>query len=247
MSPTTYLITGANRGLGLGLLEVYLSRPQSTVIAAVRDVNSDTSKALKSVPVGKGSKLILVKIDSASETDAKEAAEELKSHHGITHVDVIIANSGIGNHWGAASQTPAKEMHDHFNVNVVGPLLLFQAFLPLLEASSNPKYFVMSSSVGSISDMEHWPMPATAYGASKAAVNYVLRKIHFENPKIVSVSLHPGWVQTDMGNTVAATLGVPGPSLTLKDSISGLVKRIDGATLKTGGTFASYDGSDAPW
>ena len=69
MSGLTYVITGANRGIGKGLLETLVLRPQTTVIAAVRDVES-SKKTLSSVPVGSGSKIIVVKVDSTSATDA---------------------------------------------------------------------------------------------------------------------------------------------------------------------------------
>lgn len=162
------------------------------MIAAVRDVASSTSKSLASLPVGKGSKLITVKIDSVSETDARAAVDVLKSQHGITRLDTVIANAGIANYFGPALTTPVKEMHDHFVINTLAPLVLFQAVWPLLEQSKSPKFFVVSSTVGSIAGMESMPMPATAYGSSKAAVNYVVRKIHFEHPKLTAVALQPG-------------------------------------------------------
>lgn len=76
MSGLTYLITGSNRGIGKGLLEVFVSRPDTTVIAAVRDVEKST-KDLSAAKTGKGSKVIIVKIDSTSETDAAVAVKEV--------------------------------------------------------------------------------------------------------------------------------------------------------------------------
>ncbi|KZP11869.1 NAD(P)-binding protein [Athelia psychrophila] len=190
-SNTTYLITGANRGLGLGLTAIFLARPNNTVIAAVRNPSSaDSVASLKSLPVGASSKLILVKIDSLSETDAADAVKLLQAEHGITALDVVIANSGIANYVGPALTTPLHEMRAHFEVNTLGPLVLFQATAALLEAAQDGKFFVMSTGAGSIGNM--MPMPGTAYSSSKAAVNFITRKIHFEHEKITSVALTPG-------------------------------------------------------
>ncbi|KZP03547.1 aflatoxin biosynthesis ketoreductase-like protein nor-1, partial [Athelia psychrophila] len=202
--------------------------------------------SLKSLPVGASSKLILVKIDSLSEIDAADAVKLLQAEHGITALDVVIANSGIGNYLGPAVTTPLHEMRAHFEVNTLGPLILFQATAALLEAAQDGKFFVMSTAAGSIGDM--MPFPGTAYSSSKAAVNFITRKIHFEHEKITSVALTPGWVQTDMGDASASTLGTPRSTLTVKESVAGLVKIIDSATrAETSGTFVSYDGSICAW
>lgn len=89
-------------------------------------------------------------------------------------------------------------MLEHYKVNVVGPLLLFQATAELLDAAPKPKYIVISSTAGSIASQEKLPLETTAYGSFKAAVNFVTRKIHFENPKIVVFPLQPGWLRTEV-------------------------------------------------
>lgn len=89
-----------------------------------------------------------------------------------------------------ATLTPLSEMCSHFEVNTLGPLVLFQATAALLEAAQDRMFFIMSSVAGSIGDIQ--PVPSTAYGTSKAAVNFITRKIHFEHKKITSVALHPG-------------------------------------------------------
>ncbi|MCJ1393950.1 hypothetical protein MMC18_006827 [Xylographa bjoerkii] len=226
-TPTTYLITGANRGIGRGLLEVYLSRPNSTVVAGVRDPSNDTSKSLNSVAVGKGSKLIIVKLDSLSETDAKSAVQLLKSEHGIDHLDVVIANSGIANYYGSALETPISELRDHINVNTIGSLVLFQATWSLLQVSQSPKFILVSTGIASLGMMEHIPMPTTAYGSSKAAANYIVLKIHYENPQLTIFPLHPGWVQTDMGNAGALANGLAEAPVILKDCIEGMTTQSD--------------------
>jgi NAD(P)-dependent dehydrogenase (short-subunit alcohol dehydrogenase family) len=67
-------------------------------------------------------------------------------------------------------------------VNVIGPLVLFQATYPLLTASTpTPKFTVISSRLGSIALGTSIPGVFAPYGVTKAALNYLTRKLHFEN------------------------------------------------------------------
>lgn len=192
MSLKTYLVTGANRGIGLGLTTSLLARSNVIVIATVRDLSSSSSKALSSLPTGPSSKLIVVEIDSASPTDAFDAASTLQTQHGISKLDVVIANAGISKYYGPATTTPLSEVRDHYEVNVLGPLALFQATWPLLEKSKAPIFVAVSTGAASIGNMGDIPMAVTAYGASKVALNYVVRKIHFENEKLIAFPISPG-------------------------------------------------------
>lgn len=193
MPHRVYLITTLS-GLGLGLTEVYLARPNNTVIVALRNPsNLESVASLHALPVGTGSKLIIVKIDSLSETDAADAVTLLQTEHGIESLDVVIANSGIYTNREPAVAVPMSQMRIHFEVNTLGPLILFQATAALLEASKagEGKFFVMSSAISSIELI--FPMPNTAYGMSKAAGNFITRKIHHEHPNIIAAALNPGY------------------------------------------------------
>jgi norsolorinic acid ketoreductase len=181
-------------------LSAFLSRPNHVVIAALRDPNSESSKALHDLPHGKDSKVILLKIDSASETDALAAVNILTSEHKITRLDVVIANAGISNYFGKATITPVEQMLEHFKINSVAPLLLFQATAPLINAATNAKFVTITSGAGSISGMDKLRVENTAYGTSKAALNFITRKIHFENPNLIAFPINPGWLQTEAGN-----------------------------------------------
>ena len=68
MAPTIVLITGANRGIGKGLLELYLLKPNHFVIAANRDPEHPTSKALAQLATADGTCLLVVKIDATVRT-----------------------------------------------------------------------------------------------------------------------------------------------------------------------------------
>ncbi|KAK9386029.1 hypothetical protein V1515DRAFT_587688 [Lipomyces mesembrius] len=192
--PTTILISGANRGLlyqsisrNLG---IHADRRLLTIIAGVRDVAS-SEKSLSSVKLGKGSKIITVKLDSADKTGAKVAVEELKTKHGITHLDVVIANAAIAKNLRTVLDSPSEDTP-------------FQATWSLLDRVASPKFVVITSQLGSITEIYNFPLPDATYASSKAAINFIARKLHFEHEKLLVVTISPGWVPTDMGNAGAA-------------------------------------------
>ena len=86
----------------------------------------------------------------------------------------------------------AEDFHEHVQINVVGPVLLFQAVLPLLGKAVEPKFVAISSSAGSIGGMDLRQFPNMAYGPSKAMLNFVTRKVHFEHKGLVAFSIDPG-------------------------------------------------------
>merc|ERR1711939_267134 len=119
VATTNVLITGCNRGIGNGLLTTYLSRPNHVVIGTARGINSSLSAYLNTIPKGENSRLILLKLDSASTTDASNAVGALKLEHQISHLDIVIANAGISSYFGPARITPPAEMISHFTVNTM--------------------------------------------------------------------------------------------------------------------------------
>ncbi|KAH8807759.1 hypothetical protein F5884DRAFT_790000 [Xylogone sp. PMI_703] len=242
------LITGANRGIGKAITEQYLVRPNTIIIAGVRDTKSPTSLSLKDLKTGSGSKLILVTIASDSETSASEAVAALKSSYGISHIDLVVANAGMGGETVPALNTTVKDLADVYKTNTIGPVLLARATYPLLQKSSNPRFVIVSSVLGSIGAMEQAPMPGLAYGASKAAVNYVAKKIHLEYKDITAFVVHPGWIQTELGNGLATAIGMQSAPDTLEKCIPPLVSIFDKANREEhSGKFLVWDGSTLPW
>ncbi|KAK8075336.1 hypothetical protein PG997_009999 [Apiospora hydei] len=78
MAPTIVLVTGASRGLGRGIAQRFLAKPDHVVIAANHDPSGATTATMQDLPKGEGSRLITVKLDSAVETDAMEAVQTLQ-------------------------------------------------------------------------------------------------------------------------------------------------------------------------
>ncbi|KAH6881066.1 hypothetical protein B0T10DRAFT_518760 [Thelonectria olida] len=242
------LITGANRGIGKNLLKLYLNRPNTTAIAAVRDVEHPTVDEIRKLPVASGSRLITIKIDSTSLTDPAAAAKALQSHYGITQLDTVIANAGIGKDWNLVAETPVNEVEDHFKVNSVGPFALYLGVRSLLLASSNPRFVVVSTTLGSVGLQSEMKIQDVAYGMSKAALNFFVGKVHQEEPTLTAFPIHPGWVSTDMGNGVAVILGMKEAPTTQDESSTGIFEQVENSTkAETSGRFVSFDGKELPW
>jgi NAD(P)-dependent dehydrogenase (short-subunit alcohol dehydrogenase family) len=148
--PTTVLITGANRGLGRGLLERYLARPNHIVIAGNRDPAHGTSQSLADLPRGEGSRLIVLKIDASVEEDAWAAVKELESKHGIDHLDVVIANAAVSYITPSVADLKLKDFRAHMVPNVEGVISLYQATRGLMKASKSPIFAPVGSSAGLI-------------------------------------------------------------------------------------------------
>jgi norsolorinic acid ketoreductase len=104
----------------------------------------------------------------------------------------VIANAGVADYYGPLSTAPTDEFQRHYSVNVLGPIALFQETLPLLKKSSQPKFVAVSTAIGSIAEIDNLPMLFAPYGASKAALNWTVRKIHAENPELIAFPISPG-------------------------------------------------------
>lgn len=84
----------------------------------------------------------------------------------------------------------------------------------------------MSSEVASIGGMGDVPIEAVGYGMSKAALNYLIRKIHFENEELVAFVINPGWVRTDMGNEGAVMNGLVEAPVGVEESVRGMLDKV---------------------
>ncbi|KII87120.1 hypothetical protein PLICRDRAFT_42759 [Plicaturopsis crispa FD-325 SS-3] len=246
-SPTVYVVSGATRGIGLGLVTALVARPNVLVFAGARDPPSAT--ALHALSAAHPGKLRVLKLVAGSTEDAKAAAETVKKEVG--RVDVLIANAGIGNVFATAHEIKPEEVDKHFKVNTLGTLIFYQAFHALLLASpAAPKFVVISTVGGSIEVGAALPLGLAAYGTSKAALNFLTREIHFENERFVAFAVHPGTVDTDaaklVGELVPAAAAIP--HISVAESARTVLARVDEATReKNGGRFVTNDGDFVAW
>ncbi|GAA6039165.1 hypothetical protein JCM8097_000446 [Rhodosporidiobolus ruineniae] len=239
---TVYFVTGANRGIGFGLVSKLAERPDVLIFATARQPEKATE--LNKLAEEKGN-VVVVKLKVDSEEDAKAAAKVVEEKAG--KVDVVIANAGISDSYYPAASTPIPVLKQHFEVNTLGPIILFQALQSLLSKSASPKFVVVST--GGASFGLAIPLKMMGYSLSKVAANFWTLKMHGEETGLTIFALSPGWVQTEMGSYGAAQMGVDsGPPVTLADSVAGIVKLVDESTREThGGKLWDYTGEVLPW
>ena len=226
-----YLVTGANRGLGLEFTRQLIARGD-TVIACCRE----PAKASELKAIG-GDRLLIHALDVSDPA----AIAALPAHLDGASVDVLINNAGVAAAEEAFGQFDAATMARVLHVNSIAPMLVTQALAPLLEKSgAGPKVVYITSGLGSIERAEGL-VYGLSYGMSKAALNMGGKKLAAElaSRGIASVLLHPGWVQTDMGGSAAPLLP---PA-----SIRGMLKVIDKLSLADGLRFVTYEGESVPW
>jgi norsolorinic acid ketoreductase len=87
-----------------------------------------------------------------------------------------------------------SDVLSHFEVNALGPLRLFRAISPLLRKASVPKFAYISTALASIHMIEQIPSLTAAYGMSKVAGNYLVKKIDAENNEFIALLIDPGYV-----------------------------------------------------
>jgi len=155
-------------------------------------------------------------------------------------LDLLVCNAGVYLDKLNEIDTgfPADMWADTFAVNVTGVFLCVQAFLPQLRAAPAGKVAIIGSQMGSSTRA---PGGSFIYRASKAAALNLGRNLAADlRPEGIAVAIyHPGWVQTDMGGTVA--------DLTVEDSAAGLIERFDALSPEESGRFLCWDGREHPY
>ncbi|KAF9873685.1 putative short-chain dehydrogenase/reductase family oxidoreductase [Colletotrichum karsti] len=256
MANTVYVITGTNKGIGLGLVKALLARPSTTVVASVRNDASAATLKAGVAAISKGDKsefhVMLLDISKAPSPAAVREAFTAATAGTIDRIDVLISNAAAPFPMLSISTTPADDFRNAFEVNTIAPLMIFQGLWPLMdkpraESDVPAKFIGVSSSVGSIETQE--PLPGGAYGPSKAALNHITKSLHAQHKNLVSVALHPGWVQTAMGDYAAKAWNYDaGPPDTIESSVTGCLQIIDGASRETtSGKFVTQTGQVLPW
>ena len=229
---TRYLITGANRGLGLEFTRQLLERGDS-VIACCRE--PDSAKALQELAGSADDRLTVRELDV---TDADAIAELPRD---LPAIDVLINNAGIAAAEEAFGEFEAGTMTRVLFVNSVAPMLVTQALTPLLEhEGKEPKVVCITSGLGSISRADGLTF-GLSYGMSKAALNMGVKKLASELKRrgVAIVALHPRGVETEMGGK--------GAPLQPPESIKGMLRVIDALTTADNGRYLTYAGEELPW
>ena len=220
---STYLITGANRGIGLELVRQLKDRGED-VIATCRS----TSPELDSLSVR-----VETNIDITSGDSVIKLRENLKN----TKVDVLIQNAGVAQFNSLSNLDPESIVHQ-FEVNALSPLCCVQAMLTNLNEFA--KIALISSRMGSIEDNNSGG--SYGYRMSKVALCMAGKSlsVDLKSRGIAVAILHPGLVSTRM-------TGFTPNGIQPKESVKGLIQRIDDLTLENTGTFWHSNGEILPW
>lgn len=220
------VITGTNRGIGLALVKAYLARGTEVIATARQPNEARELQALAS------DKLRILALDISSDDSVAEFSREL----GDISVDLLINNAGSGGDY--SKHDDPSEIIKVFNTNAVGPLRVTKALLARMPKRT-AKILHITSQMGSIDDNSSGG--AYAYRMSKAALNMMGKSlaVDLSGRGIVSIIVHPGWVQTDMGGRSAPT--------TVEQCASNIVALADRATLEMTGKFFHADGRQLPW
>ncbi|KAJ5503133.1 Short-chain dehydrogenase/reductase SDR [Penicillium fimorum] len=258
MAPTIVFITGANRGLGLGLVKCFIAKPDHAsspfrpfplgyiVIAAVRDPAHSTAQVLVGIPGDEGSRVIVVKYEAGIEQSAFDAVKEA-TNQDISHLDIVVANAGIAKLYPLVKDVKRADIVEHIDVNVLSAVSLYQATRDMLQKSTRkPIYAIMGSGAGGLTRQP--PVPSAAYGASKSIVNWYGVRINAEDTWLNAFVLDPGWVQTEMGNEAARVWGLEEAPDIPEKSIAGMVEVLSmGTKEQYGGKFVLYSGEVQQW
>lgn len=197
---TTVLITGANKGLGLETSR-RLAALGWTVWMAARDTAAVTEAADKLRIDQPDADLRPVTLDVTSE-ESVAAAHHVVAAAG-TGLDVLVNNAGIvGSHAGTL-ETTAADFAAAYDVNLLGPVRVTHAFLPLLTASARPRLVMVSSGLGSITlnndpSRDEFGVPGMVYQSSKAALNMVANQYAKALPAVRVTTVDPGYTATDL-------------------------------------------------
>ncbi|HSA88146.1 MAG TPA: SDR family oxidoreductase [Nitrospira sp.] len=194
--PGIALVTGANQGIGLEVVR-QLAANQWRVFLSGRSLDSiERAAASLSAP-----SVIPVVLDVTDRTSIDRAVKTVSET--VDRLDVLVNNAGVlDDNDDTILDLSAERLRRMFETNTIGPLLVTQAFIPLLRKSAAARIINVSSGVGRLASMS----PAVpAYGISKTALNGVTGKFAAELKRsgIAVNSVDPGWVRTEMGGSEA--------------------------------------------
>ncbi|XP_025833810.1 uncharacterized protein LOC108739852 [Agrilus planipennis] len=243
------LITGSNRGLGLGLVKQLLSipNPPDKIIATCR--NLENAKELREIAnKHKNVHILLLDVtDFNSYDDFKRKLENILQDDGL---NVLFNNAGTYPRVTKLELLNSSHLVNAFVTNTVAPIMLTKTLVPLLKTaaqknsdkpigSERAAIINMSSILASIS--ENSSEGLYPYKCSKAALNMATKTLSIElkEDNIMAICLHPGWVKTDMGG--------PNARLDIEPSVKGIVDLILSVNSEHNGGFYQYDGKQLPW
>jgi NAD(P)-dependent dehydrogenase (short-subunit alcohol dehydrogenase family) len=217
------VLTGASRGIGLGLLEFGLNKDHN-FLAIVRNPSEEILLLER-----RFSGLEVLNLDLALHDSEKLISEAVKSWD---CVDVLINNAGV-----YLDDDRVDSFNSSFLVNAIKPFLIARELKSKLKKASRPLTISLTSQMGSLGDNKTGG--SYSYRSSKAALNMIFKSFSLDEKEIISLLIHPGWVKTRMGGSAAPVM--------IEESVCGIWQIIDHASLSQSGSFIDYLGRPIEW
>ena len=239
-------ITGCNRGIGLEFVKQFLSlpNPPECIFATCRSL--EQTSELKSLSE-RSKNLHVMEMDVNDYESFSQVVSEVDRKLEGRGLDLLLNNAGIMDR-SSLDEVTAESMISVYKTNTVAPLMLTKAFLPLLRRASSQRHdedsaktFVVNISSGVASIAGNTWSTMYPYRPSKTALNMITKSLSIDlsSDGIMAVALHPGWVKTDMGGQDA--------SLTIRESVEGLLTVIGSLDESKNGGFFDFTGKALPW
>ena len=197
------LITGANRGIGYGLLKVFIQN-HFEVFSLVRKKEA-AAKLKEEFP----QRCYPIIADVRQDDCKKKIRDTLREH--TDTLDILLNNAGGPGKAYHLKEASSKEMFDLFNVHCLGIMRTVQCTKEFLESSFNPRVINLSSRLGSLTRVASGEFKGRnfsyAYRISKAAQNMLTVCLNEElkDQGICVIALHPGEIRTELGTSEADT------------------------------------------
>jgi NAD(P)-dependent dehydrogenase (short-subunit alcohol dehydrogenase family) len=225
------VITGGNKGIGFELAKQAVAKG-ARVFCGVRTPGE--AHALREA-MGKNGEVL--GLDVSSDASVRAFAETLRTR--VKEIDVLINNAGVylDSQSAGIESLESQMLLETLNVNSIGPVRMTRAMLPFLKNGKNPKVATVSSLMGSLTDNKAGG--AYAYRMSKTAVNMFVKTLAVDESWLTAITLHPGWVKTEMGGSAAP--------LEPSKSAEGIWTVIETCTASDSGKFFNHAGRELPW
>ncbi|KFY87129.1 hypothetical protein V500_07167 [Pseudogymnoascus sp. VKM F-4518 (FW-2643)] len=236
----TWLITGANRGLGLEFVTQLSKDVSNTIIATSRSMSRETLAGLEALDIK--SRLHILECDTSSPSSIEALGKDVSSLlNGGDKIDFLLNNAGVNVASQLTSLTVTPEaILENVKVNVIGPAKIVQVLEGHLKQGA--VVMNMTSGLGSMADTRATETTkCTAYSISKAGLNMLTlhQASHLREKGVVVVCVDPGWVKT--------ALGGEGAIMEKEDSIKGMLKCLKGLKPEDSGKFFAHDGREKAW
>ena len=229
------LITGASRGLGLYFTKKYLEEG-NTVFAGGREAQPLNLKKLKEEYPDT---LIPIVLEVKDTNTINEAVKQIESY--TDTIDILINNAAIHNDtsFEPLEKADIDDCLNVYDVNALGPIRMVKAFVHMIRNSSSGKIINISSESGSINTCKR--EKEFDYCMSKAALNMGTKLLanYLKKDNIIVLSVHPGWMRTDMGGQNA--------DLDPYETACKLVELFHGINDIEGPNFIDNEGNEFSW